>query len=74
MKQFDANPNNEYQSDEEQINGVGAHEEVHLTDDNMEKQKIKDKYQKSYQTELPAYKAEIIAREEWQRALKPYGM
>jgi hypothetical protein len=63
MKQFDANPNNEYQSDEEQINGLGAHEEVHLQDDNIRNQKAGD----IYNTEKPAFEAEKEAREEWKR-------
>jgi RHS repeat-associated protein len=63
MAQFDNE--HPYQSVEEQINGTGAHEEEHLTPDNIEKQNIKDEYQRAYQQELPAYEAEKQAREEW---------
>jgi RHS repeat-associated protein len=63
MAQFEADPNNAYQSTEEQINGIGAHEEEHLTDENIQHQDAED----VYATEKPAFEAEIRARQEWQQ-------
>jgi hypothetical protein len=69
MKNYDTDPNNAYQSNAEQIHGVGAHEEIHLTEKNMESMKIKDLYDKAYNAEKPAFEAEMKAREEWMKML-----
>jgi hypothetical protein len=66
MAKFNDDSNNAYQSDNELINGVGAHEEVHLTDENIKHQAARD----VYNTEKPAYEAEIKARNEWKNPTK----
>ena len=68
MAEFESDPNNDYQSPEEQIHGVGAHEEVHLTDPaNIKANKDKNPYSRAYNTEKPAFEAEITARKEYRR-------
>jgi len=68
MAEFESDPNNTYQSAEEQIHGVGAHEEVHLTDPaNIKANKDKNLYNRAYNTEKPAFDAEIKARKEYKK-------
>jgi hypothetical protein len=66
MADFDSN--NDSKSEEEAINGTGAHEEVHLLDpNNKAARKDKDDYKAGYNSEKPAYDAEKKSREEYQQ-------
>ena len=67
MAEFESDPNNAYGSVDEYIHGVGAHEEMHLDPQNIKESQNEDRYKAAYDSEKPAFEAEIKARTDFKK-------